>query len=941
MSRECSQVAPDRDVNADGRGSTPGLPNRPVETDAVEVFLGALVNDPAALVIEGEPGIGKTTVWLEAIDEARRRGFHVLSTRTAAVESGLAYAALADLLRGVGAATIDGLPAPQRAAVDNVMFRGEVEVAVADQRAVSAAFLAIVESLRETCPVVIAIDDMQWLDASTRQVVAFAGRRLSPGVGMLCTARTGSDDETQKTSWLDLPKPTAVNHIELQPFSLGALHAVLTRRTGRSFPRPTMARIHDLSGGNPFYAIELARVVDARAPVGEVTLPRTLAELMRARTGHLDGGLQQALLALACLQSATTDQLLEATDLGADALVALLGDAEAKGIVEITGSRVEFAHPLLARAVYDAAAPAQRRAMHRRLAQVVDQPELRARQLALGTTREDPATLRALDAAAESARARGAPAAAAELLELAMRLGGDTPERRVRAAEFHLTAGDTERARVLLEHAIAQMQPGVARAEAVQALALVRSNNDNWAEAANLLTRGLDDAVDNPELHVGMLVMLSYARLNAGDLGAAISIIDQALAEASALGAPHLLSLVQGMRVTLRFMRGDGFDEIAMTQALAAENRQADLPLPLRPHVQQAMLLGLVGQLDRAHDEMLAIRRRCLERGSETELLFVSFHEVLQAVWRGDMTEAALVTEDTVERARQLGGDFPAFIGLSLRATVAAYAGDERDARRDIDEALAAGQRSSALTLMGWTVGILGFLEVSLGNWAAALAAMEPLLAMFDMQPDATEIIPSSSLPDAVEALIQVGHLDRAEQLLDVAERNGRRLDRPWILAVSARGRAALLAATGDLDAAIAAAQTALTQHARVPMPFEQARTQLLLGQLLRRQRRREAATAMLRAALATFEDLGATLWAQRARASLERAEVKSAQTGVLTASEQRVAELAASGMTNRDIAIELFISVKTVEVNLTRVYRKLGIHSRAELGRRVDELNI
>jgi DNA-binding NarL/FixJ family response regulator len=170
--------------------------------------------------------------------------------------------------------------------------------------------------------------------------------------------------------------------------------------------------------------------------------------------------------------------------------------------------------------------------------------------------------------------------------------------------------------------------------------------------------------------------------------------------------------------------------------------------------------------------------------------------------------------------------------------------------------------------------------------------------------------------------------------LIEALERNGRTHDRAWMLAVGGRGRSMLLAARGDLEGALAVARQAMGCHARVPMPFEQARTLLLLGQLERRQRRKESASVSLQQALETFERLNIPLWADRARAELARANVGPSRSGQLTPSEQRVAELAASGMKNRDVATALFISPKTVEANLARIYRKLGIKSRAELGR-------
>jgi AAA ATPase domain len=442
---------------AERRRVAAGLVNRPAETQAVADFLAASSREPAALVVEGEPGIGKTTLWLDAVEQARKRGFGVLSARAAEVESGFAYASLADLLRGVDAAVLDQLPEPQKTAADLILLRANGDSAATDQRAVSAAFLSIVEGLAEMSPILIAIDDLQWLDHSSRHVLTFASRRLAAGVGVLGTRRTGMESDDAPASWLQLPKPDSVAQIHLGPLGFSALNVVVGERLNKSFPRPAMARIYEVSGGNPFYAIEIARALGTRSPVGEVSLPRTLSEVVQSRLGSLESSVRNALLAMACLTSATTGDIFRVTGIDPDQLIELLEQVEANGIIEIDGDRLQFAHPLLARGVYDGAAPAQRRMMHRRLGQIVDQPELRARHLALGATRGDMMILRALDGAAESANTRGAPDAAAELLELAMRLGGDTPQRRIQTAAHHFDAGDPGRARSLLEETTAQM----------------------------------------------------------------------------------------------------------------------------------------------------------------------------------------------------------------------------------------------------------------------------------------------------------------------------------------------------------------------------------------------------------------------------------------------------------------------------------------------------
>jgi DNA-binding NarL/FixJ family response regulator len=343
--------------------------------------------------------------------------------------------------------------------------------------------------------------------------------------------------------------------------------------------------------------------------------------------------------------------------------------------------------------------------------------------------------------------------------------------------------------------------------------------------------------------------------------------------------------------------------------------------------------LGWIGELDTSYQRMQAIQRRCVEKGEEGDLIFIDFHVVLNRIWRGDFAEAARVTTATTELAHQLGGDFPVMLSLVLRAWLTIFCGQPDDARSIAAEAIDASKRSGAGWLEEWSLTALGFLETSLTNYEAALNALEPLLAKSVPAPITTEIFAASFVPDAVEALTAVGRIDEAEALVEALELNGDRLDRAWMLAVGARCRAMVLAARGDTDAAVQSARRALTEHDRLPMPFERARTLLLLGRLLRRDR--AASAAAVREALAVFEELGTVIWADRARAELSGARPGPVEG--LSPAEQQVAELAASGMTNRDVAAELFISAKTVEATLARIYRKLGIGSRAELGRHIN----
>jgi ATP/maltotriose-dependent transcriptional regulator MalT len=909
-----------------------GVVCRMGELGAIAEFLTSACARPSGLTIEGEAGIGKTTLWSAATEQARERGVRVLSARAGQAESAMGYATVADLLSDVESSVLVRLPDLQRAAVDSVLLRGGEDGPETDERAVAAAFLAIVEMLAADAPVLLAVDDIQWLDPSSRAVVTFAARRIKGPVGVLVTERHEPGRLTAMTC-LRVGAKNAISRIHLGPLSFGGLHTLISGKLGRSLPRPTMERIAEVSQGNPFYALELARAVNGRSPIAGHELPRTLAELVRSRIGDLDDDVRDVLLAAACVTDPTVDLLARAKGITATETVALLEVAESKGIVGIEGHRVRFAHPLLAQGVYTDSRPSRRRKMHRALAQAEALPEVRARHLALATTSEDPATLEALDSAAETARARGAPAAAAELVDLAIGLGGDTALRRIRSARYHFHAGNYGHARALLEPHIRELQPGPLRATALGLLAEMCMYHNSFAQAAEMLQRALRDAECEPPLLAQILILLSFAQVNTGEYERSLHNARRAVALIDEFDLPALSSQACAMWVTVNFVCGQGVDEPKLRRALELEDRDADVPVPFRASAVHALMLAWTGRLDEARAQRSAVRNRCIERGEYGHLMFIDLHSTFIEVWRGDFAEASQTAKDAMERTEQVGGDHALVIANTIGAVVAAYAGREQAARTHARKAIETARGCGSPQLADQAIMSLGFLEVSLGNNADALTALQPLLARVGTLPG-TEIVTAAFLPDAIEAMIALGRLDDARPMIEALEYHGRRLDRPWMLAVGARCRSMLLAAEADVEAATRMAEQALTQHQRLPMPFERARTQLLLGQLHRRQRQKDLATTTLTEALAAFEAMETPSWADRARKELERTSVTSTRALLLTPSEQRVAELAACGMTNRDIASAVFISPKTVEANLARIYRKLGIHTRAELGR-------
>jgi DNA-binding CsgD family transcriptional regulator len=908
----------------------PAVVSRPLEFRAVTEFLRSASQQPSGLVIEGEPGIGKTTLWLSALEEARGRGYQVFSARVGQAESVLAYAAVADLLRDIDDSVLAELSDVQRVAVDRVLLRASSEDHTTDQHVVAAAFAAVFDRLVTDSPVLIAIDDLQWLDRSSKDVLAFAARRFKGGIGLLVTERSDAEGGSSVT-WLHLSTPDRIERVRIGPLSIGGLHMLISSRLGRSLPRPTMVRIAETSGGNPFFALELARAIDIESSQVKSKLPSSLSELMRLRIGQLDRDARKLLLAAASVADPTVELLAQVTG----APVESLGDAEAKGIIGIEGNQVRFAHPLLAQSVYTDATAAERRAMHRSLAQTVRVPELRARHMALAASSADPETLNALDIAAEAAAARGAPAAAAELAELAIHLGGDHPERLIHAAQHHFNAGDPQRARALLEETVHRLPSGPLRGSALNLLAGVHLYDDNWTEAVAVLERALDDAEDSPALLVQTLIVLAFGQRMISKFDDSLASAQKAVTNAEQLGDQAVISRALAMSVQLNFMYGNGVDELSLRRAVDLEDPDIDGHTAFSASMVEGLVLAWTGRLDEAGARMQALHRRCTERGAENDFTAVASCAALVEIWRGNFAEAARRADEANERAEQGGGSLA--IALSMRSMVAAYLGREDDSRSDARAVLDTADRTASPRLAEWPVMTLGFLEVSIGNHAEALAVMQPMQRTFESIPG-TEIMTATFIPDAVEAMIALGRGGEAEPLIAALERNGRRLDRPWMLATGARCRSMLLAAKGDVEAAARKAQEAMAEHERLPMPFERARTQLLVGQLQRRQRQKERSRATLREALQSFEAMGAQLWAGRVRSELARAEVVPTRDLALTPSERRVAELAASGMTNKDVAAALFISPKTVEANLGRIYRKLGINSRAELGRIIGD---
>src|SRR5919201_2416333 len=386
---------------------------RDAELARLRAFLERRPEDgAAALVLEGEAGIGKTAVWRVATEAARERGFRVLLARPSKAERTLSFAALADLL-GDAHEVIEQLPPVQRRPLAVALLLKEADGPAPDRRAIGVALLATLRTLAEERPLLLGIDDIQWIDPPTAAALAFALRRLADQpLCVVMTERTGSDAALGH----EVARAVRCERLALGPLSLGAVRRLLQEQLDATFPRPILRRIYDQSGGNPFFALELARALRSRgellSPTDGLSVPDELERLLAERLERLPAETGEPLAGVAALAEPTLELVPEEP----------LEPALADGVLVLHGDRFRFAHPLLATVAYRRLRPRARRALHRRRGQVVQGPEQRARHVELGAEGPDPALAATLDAAAAQAQARGAPEAAAELAEHAITL---------------------------------------------------------------------------------------------------------------------------------------------------------------------------------------------------------------------------------------------------------------------------------------------------------------------------------------------------------------------------------------------------------------------------------------------------------------------------------------------------------------------------------------
>lgn len=891
------------------------------ERQAVATFLAAAASAPALLSLQGEAGIGKTTLCRHLIAQARASGSTVLECRPTAVEQDLSFAALTDLLSTVDDATLDALPRPQRDALAAATLRADLGREAPEPRAIGTGLGGLLCFLAAHRPVVLVVDDEQWLDAPTYEALTFALRRVGAlPFGLVTSRRAGTAGSSDLAAALAAPQWKS--GLALEGMTAGALFHVVREELGISLSRPALTRITEASKGNPYVAVELAR--------NGLVVPESLYALTAERLTPLSTSTREAVLAVACAGRPTT-ALMSALGLR-EALIS----AEDLGIVVLQQGRFDFSHPLVGSAALELASPAQLRDLHRRLAVHQTDPEARARHSALSTPDPDGQVAAALDEAVASAVARGAPATATELARLAVeRTEQDQPvdawQRRIRLAGLLHVAGATADAGDVLDRLAEDCPVGPIRAQGWLILTEVAYQTSSVQRAVACAAHALDEVGDDVALRVRTLLSLatlsSDAVVSADYASQAQEHIDRVHLDDQELRAWALCE-----QLSARFQMGNGLDLEELDRALALERqgrawRSSDQVAAIRP-----VLLKWSDHLEQAKSALEELHAKALEEGNEGLVPYALGHLSGVALRRGHPEEAAALADQHLAHAEAAGQESQRVQALVNTASVDAQCGRLDTAEAAAEEVLTWAETEQDTWLEMSATGLLGFVALTRQQasparlwfdrwWVAcqAAGARDPGVSRFH--------------GDHIEALIADGALHEARERLVELEGLALQARRVSAQAVARRCRGLLAATDGDHEGAVALLHEALALHDAAPITFERGRTLLVEGLSHRRAKAKREASRVLGEALAAFTDVGAASWVARVDAELARVGGRADSPLELTASERRIAELAGSGLTNRQVAEQSFISPKTVEANLARIYRKLGISSRAELG--------
>lgn len=895
-------------------------------------------DEPRAVLIEGPAGIGKTSLLRAGVAMAEAAGASTLFAKPVEAEVTFAYATLGELLGPALGVSRTVLSPLHRQALDAAIGSGDGDSTAdhggleLDAQRVGLAVLALWRTLVSRGPLLIAVDDAQWTDQASRDALAFALRRLGDlRARVLIATRADLAGEPPPFALAQAARPVTLERLWLEPLSMGALNQLLRTSTGTAFARPILLRIHALSGGNPFFALELARALGSAGatlrPGQELPVPGTLRELLGARMERLSPSTRRLLL-VAGLSARPTVDLLHARA-GQDP-AALLRPAIDAGIALIEGQVVSFRHPLYASALVAEMLPEEVRSTHAWLGRSsLEDPEARVRHLALASEQPDAGLADALASAARRAKLRAAPAVAAELADLAVertppgRTGSD--ELALWAADAWFLSGDLGAARRRAAALVPAVSGGL-RGRALLLMGLADWFDGSSREAAAILESALGDATDDQALlgliHYYLAIFVDY------DIPAARRHALRAAALLDGTGdRGHLAAaLLQAFHWTVVLGRRP-------PTALLRRGLEVEREGPMTDRLTSpGIWWAAIGRLTEARDRFQSLLDFDLLHGiySNAANLLTRLAEV--AFWADDWPAARRLALEACDSA--LANGAPAEeMSLRLLALVDAGEGNLEAAAAAAKAGIDRTARTESFILEAAWLQVLAMVEASRGNAdlvEEVTARSQTLLERAGYR-EPMRLDPSL---ERIEALASLGRPDEAATALSELEARHRRVAKPWSAAAIGRGRARIALARADPSAAIEATSVAAAGRPYRWSRFDLARVLLVRGEAHRHARSRKEAGETLARAEDLFVQLGASVWAARAADEIARLGLKRTATLALTPTEGRVARLVGQGYSTRAVAAELGISPRTVETHLASVYGKLGLSSRAELGR-------
>lgn len=906
------------------------LAGRLAELAACEAALSASGAATAA-VITGPPGIGKTSLWRTVVGSAPA-GAVVL--RTTGLEGGqAAFANLADLFGPVADRVLPWLPEPQASALQAALGLRRAELPLTEtllERAVVGALGRLADT-----GIVIAVDDEQWVDGDTRRLLKAVASRLGDApVRWLVAVRSGTTDRGL-ADVLDHELGARVSRIELAGLDDAVLTGlVLDRLPGRWSPG-VLRQVVALAAGSPYTAPEVAR--ETAACGGQdgaaVHLPSTLTDSLRSRLERL-GPQTLAVVQATALIRAPTRALLRA--IASEPVDERVDEALEAGVLDCSPPDpvLRVSHPLLREAAAGMLTGPQRRRLHRVIGAALNDPDEAAWHLACGADEPDEALAQRVETAAGHASSRGAPARAAALAQAAAGLtpgpdGLDAWRRRLLWLDQLVTTSEFDQARLLGEKWAPQV-PVQLRGQLTALRAIVKT--DDIEAACRLLAEAFADLAGRDPARAAR----AGARIGV-NLGVLLGRLEEArpytagaVTQARAAGDPVIIREALAADSTLAALAGET-DSGDRLRAAAQLPGLADMPCPYySPETCLGMWHLWRGELDPARDLLQAVVEVALRHGSDEGAISPRLH-LTEVEWRAGNWDAAAAHAAAVAHWGRESGQGQEGAGAYVVSLVDAGRGNIEDART-----LAARGLNDAETQRDWTYAtycrwVLGLVELSVDDAAAALSWLEPITDMLQAggigEPG---IYPFTS--DLIEAWAATGHLERAADRLAWLQDAARHLDHPWARITSGRAEAVLRLAERDPAAAISAVGAAIDEARERRLPFELGRCLLVLGTAQRKARQRCAAAASLDEAVAVFGGLGAPRW--QALAAAQRARLTPGGGDAFTPAERRITDLVTAGHSNREIAAAMYISIKTVEASLTRIYRKLGLRGRVDLAR-------